>query len=219
MTDPTRMEWDAGRELAFRLIRRHPELLKEVPPLSDILFVLDKEATPKKNGRPVLAQVSRIPTRFADFVYEGDKQFMLEWFALNVHGRTINQQQVIMVHELLHFEFDEDKLAHGLRGHDFEDFRVLMDRFGYRWSDPRLGDVPDILAADFSWGKQGQARLDLQSVADGVAAAVPGTEVTVSAGGQEATVKADPDWQPPEPIVRRDNVVPLRQPTGTDQGA
>lgn len=269
MPEPTRYEWEAGYKMAAQLIMRHPELLQHAPPLNDVLFVYDREQMPTKDGRRVFARVSKIPAKFEDFVYEGGKVFMLEWFAANVEGLSLNQQQVLMVHELLHFEYNEVKQVHQLRGHDFEDFQVLMDRFGYRWSDLRFGDVPDIMAEDFSWGRQGQSRLrfdapedqtvrktpaqlaalagelvdkfglqgakelvaiirrrpearsllsmvadNLEDIVEGVAASVPGVEVTVSAGSKQATAKMPVDPDALEVHTKQFNVLPLR-PTGT----
>lgn len=154
-----RYEWYEGARMAHEIIMRHPEVFKDVPPLSDILFVMDDENMPKSKGNPVLARVSKITGKFKDFVYEGNKLWMLEWFALNVGEMTINQKRLLMAHELLHFTFDAKAGEHRLRGHDVEEFRLILERFGPNWTSLTRGDVPDILAPDFTWGTTGQSRL------------------------------------------------------------
>lgn len=191
---PKRSEWHDGYRMAMDLIKRHPIVFKDVPPLMDILFVLDTDATPSSKGRSIGARVSKMPPKFADFVYDGNKEWILESFQANNEYMTPNQMKVLMAHELLHFEYDEDKNRHTLRGHDFEDFRIIVDRLGLRWASQYHGDVPDIMASDFEWGgKNGQSRLELSAhvdeIAQKVAASAPGHEVTVSTGGKEATAK------------------------------
>lgn len=154
-----RYEWHEGARMAQEIIARHPEVFKDVPPLSDILFVMDDENMPKSKGNPVLARVSKISGKVVDFIDAGNKTWMLEWFAANVGNMTMNQKRVLMAHELLHFVFDQDTGTHRLRGHDVEEFHLILNRFGSRWNDPTRGDVDDILAADFNWGVTGQSRL------------------------------------------------------------
>lgn len=231
-----RREFPELRKMAAELIKRHPEMFKAVPPLSDILFVLDPINEPTSKGAAVLARVSKIQGKVVDFVYDGDKTWMLEWFSRNNGYMTLNQSYVLLAHELLHFEIGPN--GHRLRGHDVEEFLPIAERFGLKWTSPTIGDVPDILAPDFTWGRQGQARLRfdeaLPQIAAAVAQAVPGTEVTVSAGGKEATAKADLAVLAAEMVGHfgvdgakaivetvRDaktagNVIPLRPSTGTD---
>ena len=83
---------------------------------------------------------------------------MLEWF-LNVGEMDGNQQKLLMAHELKHFGTNKDGEC-CLKGHDFEEFYLISDRFGSRWTNPRAY-VEDILAPDFRWGTEGQSRLGL----------------------------------------------------------
>jgi hypothetical protein len=206
MTAP-RYEWLEGIQMAAQIMQRHPDVLIGVPPLSDILFVMDTEAAPTSKGNDVMARVSKIAGKVVDFIDAGNKLWMLEWFAVNTSHMTINQKRVVMAHELLHFIFDAEHGVNRLRGHDVEEFSLILDRFGSQWTSPNRGDVDDILAPGFRWGAVGQSTLrfdqdTVQQIADGVAGAVPGTQVTVSTGGHQATGK----------------VLPMR-PTGTERGA
>lgn len=154
-----RYEWKEGARMAHEIIERHPEVFSGVPCLNDILFVYDDENTPTRQGDPVLARVCKITGKFKDFVCEGNKLWMLEWFAASVGDMTINQKRLLMAHELLHFTFDPERGVYRIRGHDVEEFSLILNRFGPRWTSPTRGDVDDILAADFHWGTTGQSRL------------------------------------------------------------
>jgi len=154
-----RYEWQEGIKMAREIIERHPDVFADVPPLSDILFVMDDENEPQSNGRRILARVSKISGKVIDFIDAGNKTWMLEWFALNVGDMTINQKRLLMAHELLHFKYDHERGVYRLRGHDVEEFRLILDRFGPDWTSQTRGDVDDILSPDFRWGATGQSRL------------------------------------------------------------
>ena len=156
----TRREWPEGRKMAAEIVKRHPEVFRNVPPLDDILFVLDEDAEPKSKGNCVMARVSKIAGKFLDFIDAGNKTWMLEWFSANVGAMSIAKRYLLMAHELLHFEFDDEKGVHRLRGHDTEEFYLIGDRFGYHWIDETHGDVEDIMAPGFTWGRQVQATVE-----------------------------------------------------------
>lgn len=158
---PKRYEWHDGREMAFEISERHPDLFKDVPPLSDILFVMDTEGKPKSKGRRVLARVSKISGKFVDLIDAGSRTYMIEWFKMHTEHLTRNQRYLVMAHELMHFHYDPDSGLHSIQGHDIEEFSLIADRFGINWTKQTRGDIPDIMAPDFSWGKIGQAQLKL----------------------------------------------------------
>lgn len=180
-----RGDWEEGPKLAMAIIRRHPKVFKQVPNLQDVLFVMDDEARPTSGGSPILARVSKIPRRYEPHIKQGDKIFMLEWFAKNQAGMTVNQRYLLMAHQLLHFEFlagEGDDSTFTLRPHDIQDFKLILDRFGHQWMDPTRGDVADILADGFEWGKLGQGRLDLLAASGETGN--PGGEVDGAADGE-----------------------------------
>lgn len=159
-----RAEWPEGLEMTMELIRRHPELFQKVPPLDQILFVYDKGTAPMSRGNEVFARVSKIPDKFTEFVIDGDKRWMLEWFHWPTERLTPNKKTVLLAHELLHF--DRVDGATKLRGHDFEEFFVIADRFGTRWTDYNSPDVENIFASSFRWGFEGQSSLLGQVLGD-----------------------------------------------------
>lgn len=156
---PPRREYPVLREMTYNLIRRHPEIFKDVPSLQNILLVLDTENEPKSKGRPLLARLSKISGRVVDFVYDGEREFMLEWFQQNTGSLTLNQSYLLLAQQLMRFETDGSG-GHRLTGWDIEEMEIVADRFGFGWTSEKRGDVDNILDPDFRWGRSGQARIN-----------------------------------------------------------
>lgn len=163
MTDqqkqPPRREWPTGQRMAYDLIKRHPELLVNVPNPQDILFVIDTVNEPTSKGKPLMARLSRITARVVDFIDAGEKEFMLEWFEANSRHLTLNQSYLLLTQQLLRFEKGAEDYR--IAGWDIEEMEPIADRFGYGWLKETKGDVPDIMDDDFQWGRVGQSRINL----------------------------------------------------------
>ena len=138
-TQPTRKEYPLLRQMTYDLIKRHPEIFKAVPPLTDILFVLDTEAEPTAGGRPVMARLSKVNGRVVDFVYDGNKEFLLEWFNANNRHLTLNQAYLLLAQQLLRFV--QDGAKYGLAPWDIQEMELVAERFGYNWMNETKGDV------------------------------------------------------------------------------
>jgi hypothetical protein len=152
--------WDEGIDMAYDLIQRHPELLADCPPLSDILFVLDTVNEPQSKGRAVMAKVSKITTKLTDFLDAGDKTWMLEWFSQNNGYMTLNQQYILLLQQLLLFEPVGEDGDHRIGGWDIQELEIIADRLGLKWHSDKRGEAPDIMADDFQWGRVGQSRIN-----------------------------------------------------------
>lgn len=162
-TENKRRVFHELQDMAYDLIKRHPEIFCNVPPLSDILFVLDNLNEPKSKGRPVLARLSKISGKVIDFIDAGAKTWMLEWFSLSNGHLTLNQQYLLLAQQLMLFESDGDG-GQKLGGYEIQEMEVIADRFGLNWASRNRGEVPDILADDFLWGKVGQSRIDFEKL-------------------------------------------------------
>lgn len=68
MSDAPRRVWEEGQDMAYQIIKRHPELFRHVPAFSDILFVLDTINEPTSKGNPVPARLSKIAGKVIDFI-------------------------------------------------------------------------------------------------------------------------------------------------------
>jgi hypothetical protein len=157
--DRPRRIWHEGIDMAYELIQRHPELLADCPPPSDILFVLDTVNEPQSKGKPVMAKVSKITTKVVDFLDAGEKTWMLEWFSQNNGYLTLNQQYILLCQQLLLFEAVGDSGDHRIGGWDIQESEIIADRLGLKWASDKRGEAPDIMADDFQWGRVGQSRI------------------------------------------------------------
>lgn len=63
--------------------------------------------------------------------------FTITVFEPNIIGFTEEQLRILLFHELLHvgIEFMEDNTErYYCRDHDYEDFKIIIDRYGTDWS-------------------------------------------------------------------------------------
>lgn len=63
--------------------------------------------------------------------------FTITVYEPNIVGFTEEQLRILLFHELLHvgIEFKEDNTeSYYCRDHDYQDFKIIIDRFGTDWS-------------------------------------------------------------------------------------
>lgn len=134
-------EWskvpDDVLRLAKEIIREHHSELSEFT----IGFIFRSEASTSA-GKMVLGQASKITGKYLPFVdLDG-----LVWLAGDVWpGLSMNQKRALIDHELCHFEVDpEGNLK--MRGHDIEEFRVIIERYGL-WKEDLIDFAPAVIQA------------------------------------------------------------------------
>ena len=115
------------------------ELIAEEESLAHIaasgvrIAYLSSDAKRKSKGRPTLAMCERVPARYRWAV---PYDFTITVFEPNVEGMSEEQLRILMTHELYHvgIEATEDGEYYSIVGHDIEDFKAIVDRFGFGWA-------------------------------------------------------------------------------------
>lgn len=138
---------DSYRPIAQKLKDKFPEL--QHVPVKQILFVERQNTKQKHNNRTVCAQVSKIPTRFHDIIYQLTGKyftFMIEIFKMNTAHMSRSQIVALLYHELRHIQLvvAENSVDIKIVGHDIEDWTQMIEKLGVDWnSTKRL--IPDLL--------------------------------------------------------------------------
>lgn len=121
-----------GRFVAAKYRARFPQLF---PPFDQRVDYLWKRAGGQSAGRDVLGKcvksgsLARYYARLAD-----PKATWTIWIAAdNCEGITAHQAQALVLHELLHTGINP-KLKPKIVGHDVEEFRFVIEEYGF-WDD------------------------------------------------------------------------------------
>ena len=120
-------------EIAAKIIEEEDSLIDVANSHAAIIYLSsDRECKSKdKITHAVCEKVAdknkwAIPCDFTITVYEP-----------NVVGFTEDQLRILLFHELLHVgvEFTEDgQEKYSIKPHDYEDFKIITDRYGTDWS-------------------------------------------------------------------------------------
>lgn len=130
---------EAGQTIVDRLVREHHPHLEGALIACVITRTEGGDAKPKRPPKPgrklKLAKACLVPKKFGplmphDFVIEFDGQL---WA-----GLTLEQQEALCDHELMHCRYDMDTDAYYLADHDLEEFREIVVRHGLWKQDIRL---------------------------------------------------------------------------------
>jgi hypothetical protein len=124
-------------ELANEIIAEHHPDLEEF----NIGFIFRSEAS-SSGGKRIIGQAAKAPAKLAPFMdLDG-----IVWLALDFWmNADALQKRALIDHELCHFEVNNaGELT--LRGHDIEEFREIITRYGL-WSVDLNFIAPAILAA------------------------------------------------------------------------
>lgn len=119
-------------EIANKVIENEPALKDIKESEATIVYLASNKAKMAK-GKTVFAECEKvadknkwaIPADFTITVYEP-----------NCEGFTEDQFYILLFHELLHVGIDKEdgKERYYIRPHDYEDFKLIIDRYGTNWS-------------------------------------------------------------------------------------
>lgn len=129
----TRVIREEYAEMAKRIIDEEP-LLTDIANSQATIIYLGSDNPRTTKGKTIYAECEKvqdknkwaIPCDFTITVYEP-----------NTVAFTEDQMRILLFHELLHvkIEFTEDgQEKYGIRPHDYEDFKEIIDRYGTEWS-------------------------------------------------------------------------------------
>ena len=118
-------------EIAHDLINSEPELA-DIKDSGVTIVYLSSEHEKKDKGKVVFGQCEKVAEKYKWGI---PCDFTITVFEPNVIKFTTEQIRILLFHELLHIgvEFNDDGISYSIRGHDLEDFKLIIDRFGTDW--------------------------------------------------------------------------------------
>ena len=137
---------ESYRPIAAALIKKYPELNHIAA--NSILFVEDTESLKKNKGQIVFAQISAIPEKWSDIVYQATGQpfdYLLEIYKFNIMQMSREQIIALIYHELRHIGTDGS-----IKGHDIEDWTNMVEKLGLDWANTK-GSIPNLLSDGVDW--------------------------------------------------------------------
>jgi len=128
----SRIPSDEIRQIAEDLIEQMPELEYIKNSSANIAYLMS-DAEKKSGGKLVLGTCERVASKWFWIVpYE----YLITLYLPNVERLNDEQMRALVLHELLHIdiEVDGNEEEYRIRPHDFEDFMIVINRFGLDWA-------------------------------------------------------------------------------------
>lgn len=120
-------------EIGNDLIKTEPELIDILNSQATIIYLSSAHAK-KADGKVVYGQCEKVAEKYKWGI---PCDFTITIFEPNAEKFTEEQLRILIFHELLHIgiEFNGDgSETYSIKGHDLEDFKLIIDRFGTDWS-------------------------------------------------------------------------------------
>lgn len=120
-------------KIAQELIDSEPELIDIKNSQVTIIYLSSTNAK-KDKDKLVQGQCEKVADKYRWGI---PCDFIITVFEPNVEGFSDEQIKILLFHELLHvgIEFAADgSELYSVKGHDLEDFKLIIDRFGTDWS-------------------------------------------------------------------------------------
>ncbi|HWQ42804.1 MAG TPA: putative metallopeptidase [Desulfosporosinus sp.] len=141
------------RPIAEALKAKFKEL--EYVPVKNILFIENTEDERKKNNSIVYAQISKMPGKWEDIIYQVTQkhfEYMLEIFKENTIMMSREQIVALIYHELRHIQLvkSKDGPKVDIVSHEVEDWLNMVEKLGLNWASTK-GSIPDLLDENINW--------------------------------------------------------------------
>ena len=120
-------------EMAKKIIEEEP-LLTDIANSHATIVYLGSDNPKTAKGKTVCGEAEKVQDK-NKWAIPAD--FTITVFEPNTAGFTEEQMRILLFHELLHIgiEFTEDgQEKYSIRPHDYEDFKIIIDRYGTDWS-------------------------------------------------------------------------------------
>lgn len=120
-------------EMAAKIIEDEP-LLTDIANSHATIVYLGSDNPKTAKGKTVCGEAEKVQDK-NKWAIPAD--FTITVFEPNTVGFTPEQMRILLFHELLHIgiEFTEDgQEKYSIRPHDYEDFKIIIDRYGTDWS-------------------------------------------------------------------------------------
>ena len=120
-------------EMAAKIIEEEV-LLTDIANSRATIIYLGSDNPKTAKGKTVCAEAEKVQDK-NKWAIPAD--FTITVFEPNTVGFTEEQMRILLLHELLHIGIDftengEEKYS--IKPHDYEDFKVIIDRYGTDWS-------------------------------------------------------------------------------------
>lgn len=119
-------------EIAKEIIEQE-ELLTDIANSQATIIYLGSNNPKTSKGKIILGECEKITDKYK---WSIPADFTITVFEPNIVGLSDEQIRILLFHELLHvgIEFQEDgSEKYFVRPHDYEDFKVITDRYGTEW--------------------------------------------------------------------------------------
>ncbi len=141
------------RPIAEALKEKFREL--EYVPVKNILFLENTEDERKKNNSIVYAQISKMPGKWEDIIFQITKkhfEYMLEIFKENTILMSREQIVALIYHELKHIQLVQSKDGPKIDivSHEVEDWINMVEKLGLNWNSTK-GQIPNLLDENINW--------------------------------------------------------------------
>lgn len=120
-------------EMAAKIIEEEP-LLTDIANSHATIVYLGSDNPKTAKGKAVCGEAEKVQDK-NKWAIPAD--FTITVFEPNTVGFTPEQMRILLFHELLHIgiEFTEDgQEKYSIRPHDYEDFKIIIDRYSTDWS-------------------------------------------------------------------------------------
>lgn len=127
-------------EIAETCIRKYPELINLRDNPCSIAF-LGSNKKKSSRGRLTYAECHKIPDRYK-WMSQNAYDYMITIYEQNCAGFTDEQMEILIWHELMHIdvkELEDGTAAYGIKDHDVQDFRSILELYGVDWALPDAG--------------------------------------------------------------------------------
>ena len=120
-------------EMAAKIIEEEL-LLTDIANSHATIVYLGSDNPKTGKGKTIYAEAEKVQDK-NKWAIPAD--FTITVFEPNTVGFTPEQMRILLFHELLHIgiEFTDDgQEKYSIRPHDYEDFKIIIDRYGTDWS-------------------------------------------------------------------------------------
>lgn len=127
-------------EIARRCIEKYSEL-KDLRNHPCNIAILESDEEKKSKGRRICAECMKIPKKFK-WMREVDFQIVV--YEPNCAHMTDEQLEILLWHELMHIGVtvnEDGSVDYGIKDHDVQDFRVILELYGVDWDKPDDGQI------------------------------------------------------------------------------
>jgi len=137
---------ESYRPIAQALVKKFDEISHVV--VNNILFVEDQVSTKKKAGKTIFAQISKVPEKWDDIIYQITGRhfdYMMEIYKFNIINMSREQIYALIYHELRHIGTDGKMVDH-----EINDWINMVEKLGMNWNTTRA-PIPDLLDEGIDW--------------------------------------------------------------------